>query len=99
MVSGLVASTDDQLRICFDEARPMEMASKLLMSIKTAPKGSNVGGGIQVTGGGWRVAVAKALPPADLRPATYPASPSTYSSSCSLADSSVWPPSPSVSTF
>src|SRR3954471_8857629 len=33
MVSGLVTSPDDQLLICFDEARPIEMASKLLMSI------------------------------------------------------------------
>src|SRR5215207_2133247 len=33
MVSGLVTSPEDQDRICLDDASPMEMASKLLMSI------------------------------------------------------------------
>src|SRR5919197_404168 len=33
MVSGLVTSPLDHERICFEEARPMEIASKLLMSI------------------------------------------------------------------
>src|SRR4051812_36721715 len=33
MVSGLVTSPELQLRICFEEARPISMASKLLMSI------------------------------------------------------------------
>src|ERR687893_230969 len=36
MVSGFVTSPDDQSRICFDDARPMRMASKSLMSIKVA---------------------------------------------------------------
>src|SRR5207244_5462282 len=35
MVSGLVTSPLDQDRICLDEARPMLMASKLFMSIKS----------------------------------------------------------------
>src|SRR2546422_7538822 len=34
MVSGFVTSPDDQSRICFDDARPMRIASKSLMSIK-----------------------------------------------------------------
>jgi hypothetical protein len=33
MVSGFVTSPEDQDRICFEEARPIEMVSKLLMSI------------------------------------------------------------------
>src|ERR1700683_2362857 len=33
MVSGLVTSPELQLRICFDEARLISMASKLFMSI------------------------------------------------------------------
>src|SRR5437588_7653725 len=33
MVSGLVTSPLDHERICFEEARPIEIASKLLMSI------------------------------------------------------------------
>src|SRR5215211_1070252 len=37
MVSGFVTSPDDQSRICFDEARPMRIASKSLMSIKVTP--------------------------------------------------------------
>src|SRR5437588_829180 len=36
MVSGLVTSPLDHERICFEEARPMDIASKLLMSIKCA---------------------------------------------------------------
>src|SRR3954447_22570211 len=38
MVSGLVTSPELHDRICFDEARPMEMASKLLMSIIQLPQ-------------------------------------------------------------
>src|SRR3954454_21882605 len=34
MVSGFVTSPDDQSRICFDDARPIRIASKSLMSIK-----------------------------------------------------------------
>src|SRR5436190_13349433 len=34
MVSGLVTSPELQERICLEEARPISMASKLLMSIK-----------------------------------------------------------------
>src|SRR5215218_6021092 len=34
MVSGLVTSPEDQDRICLDDARPISIASKLLMSIK-----------------------------------------------------------------
>src|SRR3954470_5514738 len=34
MVSGLVTSPDDQSRICFEDASPMRIASKSLMSIK-----------------------------------------------------------------
>src|SRR6478672_11864176 len=34
MVSGFVTSPEDQSRICFDEARPIRIASKSLMSIK-----------------------------------------------------------------
>jgi hypothetical protein len=33
MVSGFVTSPELQLRICFEEARPISIASKLLMSI------------------------------------------------------------------
>src|SRR4051795_3948141 len=33
MVSGLVPSPEDQDRICFEEASPIVMVSKLLMSI------------------------------------------------------------------
>jgi hypothetical protein len=33
IVSGLVTSPEDQSRICFDEARPILIASKSLMSI------------------------------------------------------------------
>src|SRR2546423_3457409 len=52
MVSGLVTSPLDHERICFEEARPMLMASKLLMSITvvSAP-GNQRKGGEQ----GWRV--------------------------------------------
>jgi hypothetical protein len=35
IVSGFVTSPLDHERICRDEARPMLMASKLLMSIKS----------------------------------------------------------------
>src|SRR5215207_7540059 len=34
MVSGFVTSPDDQSRICFDDARPMRIASNSLISIK-----------------------------------------------------------------
>src|ERR671936_2290976 len=34
MVSGFVTSPDDQSRICLDDASPMRIASKSLMSIK-----------------------------------------------------------------
>src|SRR6185437_13953906 len=34
MVSGFVTSPDDQSRICFDDASPIRIASKSLMSIK-----------------------------------------------------------------
>src|SRR3954453_16185934 len=34
MVSGFVTSPELQLRICFEDARPISMASKLLMSVK-----------------------------------------------------------------
>jgi hypothetical protein len=34
IVSGFVTSPEDQSRICFDEARPIRIASKSLMSIK-----------------------------------------------------------------
>src|SRR3954453_2632611 len=34
MVSGFVTSPELQARICLEEARPISMASKLLMSIK-----------------------------------------------------------------
>jgi hypothetical protein len=34
IVSGLVTSPDDQSRICFDDASPIRIASKSLMSIK-----------------------------------------------------------------
>src|ERR671934_1394720 len=34
MVSGLVTSPEDQSRICLDDASPIRMASKSLMSIK-----------------------------------------------------------------
>ena len=37
MVSGLVTSPLDQDRICFEDASPMLIASKLLMSIKVGP--------------------------------------------------------------
>src|SRR3954471_10328560 len=37
MVSGLVTSPELQLRICLLEARPISMASKLLMSINSVP--------------------------------------------------------------
>src|SRR5262249_16926890 len=33
MVSGFVTSPEDQSRICFEDARPMRIASKSLMSI------------------------------------------------------------------
>src|ERR687893_101781 len=33
MVSGLVTSPEDQDRICFEDASPISIASKLLMSI------------------------------------------------------------------
>src|SRR3954447_25332944 len=36
MVSGLVTSPEDQDRICLDDARPISIASKLLMSIKVS---------------------------------------------------------------
>src|SRR6478752_1553824 len=38
MVSGFVTSPEDQSRICFDEARPIRIASKSLMSIKSLPR-------------------------------------------------------------
>ena len=37
MVSGLVTSPELQERTCLDEARPISIASKLLMSIKVIP--------------------------------------------------------------
>src|SRR5919199_3294244 len=37
IVSGFVTSPDDQSRICFDDASPMRIASKSLMSIKALP--------------------------------------------------------------
>jgi hypothetical protein len=37
IVSGFVTSPEDQDRICFEEASPMLLASKLLMSIKKVP--------------------------------------------------------------
>src|SRR5919199_199138 len=59
MVSGLVTSPEDQERICFEEARPMLIASKLLMSIKLRQRskvwrreGWTVDGA-QWTGGAW----------------------------------------------
>src|SRR6188472_4595162 len=42
MVSGFVTSPDDQSRICFDDARPIRIASKSLMSIKCLPRPSSV---------------------------------------------------------
>ena len=66
MVSGLVTSPLDQDRICFEDASPILIASKLLMSIKVVP---------------------------------YSLGLSMYSASCSAWVSSVWPPSPSASTF
>src|SRR5215210_4271538 len=36
MVSGLVTSPEDQDRICLDDASPISIASKLLMSIKVS---------------------------------------------------------------
>src|SRR5436190_24224985 len=38
MVSGFVTSPELQERICLEEARPISMASKLLMSIKENPQ-------------------------------------------------------------
>src|SRR5438270_4579542 len=38
MVSGLVTSPELQERICLEDARPISMASKLLMSIKVIPR-------------------------------------------------------------
>src|SRR3954451_12447212 len=38
MVSGFVTSPEDQSRICFDDARPIRIASKSLISIKSLPR-------------------------------------------------------------
>jgi hypothetical protein len=37
IVSGFVTSPDDQSLICLLDARPIRIASKLLMSIKALP--------------------------------------------------------------
>src|SRR5262245_28223965 len=41
MVSGFVTSPDDQSRICFDDASPIRIASKSLISIKSFPSLAN----------------------------------------------------------
>jgi len=38
IVSGFVTSPDDQSRICFDDARPIRIASNSLMSIKVVSR-------------------------------------------------------------
>src|SRR5437660_11033239 len=45
MVSGFVTSPDDQSRICFDDASPIRIASKSLMSINFSysPSHTNLG--------------------------------------------------------
>src|SRR4051795_9977383 len=50
MVSGFVTSPELQLRICLEDARPISMASKLLMSIIQLLGLLAVDGGLDVAG-------------------------------------------------
>src|SRR3954471_19151777 len=50
MVSGFVTSPELQLRICLEDARPISMASKLLMSITLLLGLLAVDGGLDVAG-------------------------------------------------
>src|SRR3954465_7047912 len=50
MVSGFVTSPELQLRICLEDARPISMASKLLMSIMQLLGLLAVAGGLDVAG-------------------------------------------------
>src|SRR5919112_4062555 len=65
MVSGFVTSPLDHERICFEDARPISMASKLLMSIKVGSSllvavGHDVDGGVDVVSVGGRGVVGHA---------------------------------------